>query len=84
MRAQQAFRLHYFFFDNQTRAPVPDRKAIVNWINNLETMGRTTTTTTRGGCARPVRTTEGVKAVRVRRLEEDPKDQNDGRHFPEI
>ncbi|XP_014479836.1 PREDICTED: uncharacterized protein LOC106747072 [Dinoponera quadriceps] len=58
--AQRAFRRH---FNLLSRAPVPDRKTIKNWIENLETTGQTTKK--RGGTARTIRTPENVEAVRV-------------------
>ncbi|XP_014471890.1 PREDICTED: uncharacterized protein LOC106742984 [Dinoponera quadriceps] len=58
--AQQAFRRH---FNLLPQVPVPDRKTIKNWIENLETTGQTTKK--RGGTARTIRTPENVEAVRV-------------------
>jgi hypothetical protein len=53
IRAQRKFREHFHF---PARAPVPSRKAISVWANNLKTTGQTTT-------RRTVRTPENVEAV---------------------
>jgi hypothetical protein len=49
--AQRKFRQHFHF---PARAPVPSRKGISVWANNLKTTGQTTRR--RGGSARTVRT----------------------------
>lgn len=58
--AQREFRRHFHL---APRAPVPSRKAIAVWANNLTTTGETTQK--RGGSVRTVRTPENVEAVRL-------------------
>jgi len=62
VRTQRAFRLHFCL---RPCDPVPDRKVIVGWVNNFETIGQTTKTRRSGVSARIVRTPENVQAVQV-------------------